>query len=114
MVSSTTSTLALGGPAGEVAVEAELSSAHARAAIRERQATIQSKREPPGIKHLTEFRRTPAPGVRVSKFKASSFEQLRPDANIRNDSAGDASARRAPPHSSVAQWQSIRLLTEGL
>ena len=46
--------LGLGRPGRRGGRGAELSSAHASAAIRERQATIQSKREPPGIKHLTE------------------------------------------------------------
>ena len=108
------STLALGGPAGGPVAGAELSAAHASAAIRERQATIQSKREPPGIKHLTESDVHRRQGLGYQNSNRAVLSNSAPDANINNDSAGDASARRAPPHSSVAQWQSIRLLTEGL
>jgi hypothetical protein len=48
MVSSTASTLALGGPA-EVVLGEESFPAQTAIAIRGRQATIQSKRKPPGI-----------------------------------------------------------------
>ena len=48
-VSSTTSTLTLGGPVGEVVLAEESSAAQTIADNRDRQIMIQSKRNPPGI-----------------------------------------------------------------
>src|ERR1700722_2579674 len=109
MVSSTTSTFTFGGPAGDGVVEDDSSPAKATAAISDRQTTIQSKRNPPGIITSQAMWMN-----RVSKTTRGSFQRVGPDASIDKVNARRRVLSRVPQHSSVAQWQSIRLLTGGL
>src|SRR6185437_790274 len=85
MVSTTVSTLAFGGPAGEVVLGAELSPAHATPAISDKPAAIQSKRNPPGIKAPRKIHRQAGPPDRVSKTAPLSFEPAGLDVNMNGD-----------------------------
>src|ERR1700737_1813625 len=80
MVSSTVSTLTLGGPA-EVVLGEESFPAQTAIAIRRRQATIQSKRKPPGI--TTSRNRVSKTGERTAPGLDAKSQHPLSDAVIR-------------------------------